>query len=156
MYKKNIFILLGVFVFGCSSPSDESEVLRDWDTHVRTINEVLVNQGDLERIPEFIADTYVAHSGEQIVSGREAVHNFISALRVAFPDLQVKTKVIAVDGNYVSWIRIHRGTHTAEFMGVPPSGKKYTWQAVVVTRYEEGLVVEEWGASSIGNVLLRH
>ncbi|MFK5951228.1 MAG: ester cyclase [Methylococcales bacterium] len=156
MHKKYLFTLLVLFVFGCSSPRDESEVLRDWDNHVRTINQVLVNQGDLDRIPEFIAESYVAHSGEQIISGREAVHDFISTLRTAFPDLQVETKVVAVDGNFVSWVRIHRGTHYAEFMGVPPSGETLTWQAVVVSRYEDGLVVEEWGASTIGNVLLRH
>ena len=154
MHKLYVFTVLVLVVVGCSSPAAESEVLREWDNHVRTINQILVNEGDLDRIPEFIADSYVAHAGAQSVSGREVVHNFISALRTAFPDLEVETKVLAVDGEMVSWVRTHRGTHEAAFMGVPATGAELTWQSVVVTRYEGGLVVEEWGASTIGNVLL--
>ncbi len=138
----------------CSAPTEDSSIRQDWDTHVRTLNQVLVNEGDFDRIPEFIAESYVMHTPTGAETGPELIRDFVSALRTAFPDLEVETEVLAVDGDKVVWRRTHHGTHEGEFMGVAPTGRSVTWQAIVVTRYDEGLVVEEWGASTLGAALL--
>jgi predicted ester cyclase len=138
----------------CAAPVDDSTSRLDWDAHVRTLNQALVNEGDFDRIPEFIAESYVMHTPAGPKTGRELIRDFISALREAFPDLEVETEVLAVDDDKVVWRRIHRGTHEGEFMGVSPTGRLVTWEAIVVTRYEDGMVVEEWGASTLGAVLL--
>lgn len=135
-------------------PTSQAEPPRDWDGHIRDPNQALVNDGDLDRIPEFIAESYIMHTQNGPQTGQHLIRDFITELLVAFPDLEVETEVMAVDGDRVVWRRRHRGTHQAEFMGVAPTGEPVSWQAIVVTRYQEGLVVEEWGASTLGTALL--
>lgn len=151
---RHTWAVLVVLLAGCSSPGGEAQPSPDWDATVREVNQALVNEGDLDRIPEFIADSYVMHTPDGPQTGRHLIRNFISDLRVAFPDLEVETEVMAVDGDRVVWKRTHRGTHQGAFMGVEPSGRSVSWQAIVVTRYEGDLVAEEWGASTLGAALL--
>jgi ketosteroid isomerase-like protein len=48
----------------------------------------------------------------------------------AFPDLQAIEQDLLVDGDKVVTRRILRGTHQGEFMGVAPTGKKVTFDAL--------------------------
>jgi predicted ester cyclase len=50
-------------------------------------------------------------------------------------------------------MRTHRGTHQADFMGVPASGRSVTWRDMVVTRYEAGKIAEEWAVSDLAEQL---
>jgi len=125
----------------------------DWAPQIQAANEALLNQGDLDRIPEFFSETYVSHRTEGDGGGHEAIHGFLTALRAAFPDLAVEVEVLATEGNRVAWLRTHRGTHQADFMGVGATGQRLTWQDMVVTRYEDGMIAEEWGVSELGAVL---
>lgn len=143
-----------LLVAACSSPGGETQSAPDWSAHIRNLNQALVNERELDRIPEFVAESYIMHTPDGPQTGRHLVRDFISDLLVAFPDLEVETEVMAVDGDVVVWRRTHRGTHEGEFMGVQPSGRPVSWQAIVVTRYEEGMVMEEWGASTLGAALL--
>ena len=44
------------------------------------------------------------------------------------------------------WIRLKgTGTHTGEYRGLDPTGKKITWEAVSIWRIVDGKVVEGWG-----------
>src|SRR5438093_4143108 len=37
-----------------------------------------------------------------------------------------------------------RGLHTGEVMGAAPTGKKLTWSALVLSRFVDGKIAEEW------------
>lgn len=151
---RHTWAALPLLLAACSSPSAEAPPSPDWDAQIREVNQALVNRGELDRIPEFIAESYVMHTPNGPQTGRHLVRGFISDLLVAFPDLEVETEVMAVDGDRVVWKRTHRGTHQGPFMGVEPSGRTVSWEAIVVSRYEDGMVMEEWGASTLGAALL--
>jgi hypothetical protein len=38
-------------------------------------------------------------------------------------------------------------------MGTPATGRVLTWQDMVVTRYEDGMIAEEWGVSGLAGAL---
>ena len=160
-------LALSLFLFvACTAPGDApqetdappemgaTQGTSDWASRIQAVNQALLNEGDLDRIPEFFSESYVAHGPDGGATGHDAIRGFVSALREAFPDLEVETQVLATDGDRVAWIRTHTGTHEGAFMGVEPTGEVVTWQAVIVTRYEDGLIAEEWGASGLGNRLL--
>lgn len=148
------FVLLLVLTGACAAPADAPRDMPDWGPQIRAANQTLLNEGDLDRVPEFFSESYVAHGPEGDAMGHDAIRGFVSALREAFPDLQVDVQVLATEGDRVAWLRTHTGTHEGEFMGVEPSGEPLTWQSVVVTRYEDGMIAEEWGANGLGNALL--
>ena len=115
---------------------------------------MLLNQGNVDMVPELFAATYVAHVTGEDMRGREAITEFLTVLREAFPDLQVEIEVLATEGDRVVWLRTSRGTHEGSFMGVPASGRQLVWQDIVVTRYEDGVIAEEWGESGLAGLLL--
>ena len=146
-------VLPSLVVVACAAPADTPIEVIDWSPRIQAANEALLNQGDLDRVPEFFSDSYVAHATLGDATGHEAIRGFLTALRDAFPDLQVEVQVLVTEDDRVAWVRTHRGTHQAEFMGVPPTGNELVWQDMVVTRYEDGVIAEEWGVSELGAVL---
>jgi len=49
-----------------------------------------------------------------------------------------------VEGDHVATRWTGRGTHTGEIAGIAPTGKDVTVSGITVSRFEDGLVVEEW------------
>ncbi len=132
--------------------SEEGDI--DWEPQIQTSNEELLNKGNLELAQEIFAPTYVFHDAEgDVEGGPDAIKAFVTSLRTAFPDLKVEVEILATEGDRVTWLRTHRGTHQGEYLGVPASGRLITWREMIVTRYEEGKIAEEWGVSDLAEHL---
>jgi steroid delta-isomerase-like uncharacterized protein len=117
-------------------------------------NDELLNKGNVGVARDLFAPSYVTHYGGADVSGGpETIERFVNELRAAFPDLRVEVEILATEGDRVAWMRTHRGTHQADFMGVPASGRSVTWRDMVVTRYEAGKIAEEWAVSDLAEQL---
>ena len=65
----------------------------------------------------------------------------------AFPDLQVTVDSVIAEGDTLAARTTWRGTHQAEFMGVPASGKFVEFGAIDVVRHRGGKAAEHWGQS---------
>jgi predicted ester cyclase len=63
----------------------------------------------------------------------------------SFPDLRTEISTIIAEGDWVAHRMVHRGTHTGEFRGVPPTGRSVEFQSIVMNRLVDGVVVENWG-----------
>ena len=105
------------------------------------------NQGKLEVIDEVIADNSVEHAPVPpgMPSGKEGLKLLVKALRSAFPDLNLTLDLEIADGDLVVHRVISTGTMKGEFAGMPPSGKKATWEAIHITRVKGDKIVEHWG-----------
>lgn len=142
---KRIAVALSLILVGaCAPPAEQPQETTDWEPRIRDAHQALLNEGNLERVSEFFSESYVSHGADGDALGRNAIRSFVSALRTAFPDLQVEIQVLVIEGNRVAWLRTHRGTHSGEFMGVASSGEELTWKSLTVTRYEDGMITEEW------------
>jgi steroid delta-isomerase-like uncharacterized protein len=127
---------------------------QDLGVRIQEANEHLLNQGHVAMAPQFFSSAFVLHlTGEDLRGGPEIIQRFVTDLRAAFPDLKVEVEVLAVQGNRVAWLRTHRGTHRAAYMGVAPSGRTVEWRAMVVTRFEEGKIAEEWSVTDLAGRL---
>jgi predicted ester cyclase len=104
------------------------------------------NRGRLEVIDEVVADNSVDH-GELppgLPPGKEGVKLFVKALRSAFPDLKITLGLQVAEGDLVVQQATSTGTMKGEFAGMPPSGKKATWEAIHITRIKDNKIVEHW------------
>jgi len=62
----------------------------------------------------------------------------------AFPDTVYEIKdIVAVDDKVIAR-GVDIATHTQEFQGIPPTGKKLEVSWLVIFRFEEGKIVEAW------------
>jgi predicted ester cyclase len=64
---------------------------------------------------------------------------------VAFPDIKHGIDYMIAEADRVSVRVTLTGTHKGEFMGIPPTGNKIKYTAMLEGRFSGGKVVEVWG-----------
>ena len=73
-------------------------------------------------------------SSKTFVRGREGLRAYCKELLTIFPDFHVDPEEIYEDGRTAVMVLKLSGTHSADFLGHPASGKKIEWRAVAVYR----------------------
>lgn len=123
-------------------------------THVA--NE-LIGNGNLTIINDAFSADYVAHASGKQHRGQAFLKRFSGQLRASLPDLSVeRLRFLSETGATIVWQRTLSGTHEVDMQGIPASGKKVTWNDMVVTRFEGEQIAEEWIVSELmGELLLK-
>jgi predicted ester cyclase len=68
----------------------------------------------------------------------------------------LKVEFLVDEGAKITWQRTLEGTHQVDMQGIPASGKKVKWIDMVVSRFENGKIAEEWVVSELmGELLLK-
>lgn len=119
---------------------------------LRRAYEQIFSEGKLELLDEDIAPDAVDHGFPEL-RGVEAFKGPMAGLRAAFPDLQAKPELIIAEGDMVMALATFTGTHQAEFLGIPATGKQITWSHVDINRIQDGKVVEAWHIGVPGAIL---
>jgi len=115
----------------------------------------LVMQGNLDVVEEIFSADYTAHAGNKDYKGHEFIKRFAKQLLSAIPNIQIlKIEFLAQEDKTITWQRTLSGTHKADMMGIPPSGRKIEWVEMVVTRFENEKIAEEWVVSELAGELL--
>ena len=65
-------------------------------------------------------------------------------LRTAFPDRTDTIESMIAEGDRVGMIFRVSGTHQGNFLGIPPTGKKFEFQEMALFRLADGKVTESW------------
>jgi predicted ester cyclase len=76
---------------------------------------------------------------------KDRVRVLYKRLRAAFPDFRPEIHWQAAAGNLVTTYKTYHGTHQAEFLGIPPTGKKISFAMRVV----DGKITEHWGVATL-------
>jgi len=107
---------------------DEVQNKKNWDAY------------DELNHPEFV--NLSAPPG--IPSDREGGKLYLGAFLNGFPDSQFTIDDMIAEGDQVVTKKTFTGTHTAEFAGIPATGKRVTLQFVDIMRVRDGQIVEHW------------
>jgi steroid delta-isomerase-like uncharacterized protein len=104
-----------------------------------------LDRQSLDFLDELCTPGYRVHfPGTPEPMGSEASKPVWSQYFVAFPDLRHTVEdLFAEDDRVVLRMRI-RGTHTGEFMGLPPTGRTIALSSINVLRCAGGKVAEQW------------
>jgi steroid delta-isomerase-like uncharacterized protein len=102
-----------------------------------------MNKGDKAYLDEYFGPNYIYHSPNRDldVEGFKAMH---SMFLTAFPDARAVAEDIISKGDKVVTRWKIQGTHSGEFQGIAPTGKTIIVTGIIISRLEEGKVVEEW------------
>ena len=77
------------------------------------------------------------------VRGAQAIAVSYTTLFDIFPDWDLTTDDLLIDGNRIAQPFTVTATHEGEFMGLPGSGKKFTIQGVRLFTMRDGLIAHE-------------
>jgi predicted ester cyclase len=76
------------------------------------------------------------------LEGAKIAHQIMLA---GFPDYQtIIEDMLAEDDKVAARIKM-TGTHTGEFMGIPPTGKRISFTGMYIVRIANGKIIEHWG-----------
>jgi predicted ester cyclase len=68
-------------------------------------------------------------------------------MRAGCPDMEVTTEHAVASGEWVAHRYTIRGTHTGDFFGRPPTGKRFEILGLDMVRIVDGLLVEHWAVA---------
>ena len=117
------------------------------DLFRRMVDEVFA-QGKVDVINELIEPNWVDHNpipGQE--PGPEGMKKLVVMFRDAFPDLTSNVDLLMAEGDLVAGRMTTSGTHKGEFMGIPPTNKRFTMSETHIVRIANGKAVEHWGNS---------
>lgn len=103
-----------------------------------------MNQRNLAVLNELYVPDFVYHGTSRTIQGVEAFKQALSLYFTAFPDLRITIEDMIAEGDRVVVRFTYRGTHTGDFMGIPPTGKQVAVPEIGIMRVVNGKVREEW------------
>ena len=102
----------------------------------------VINTKDLSSIEQMVAPDFVDHTRK--MQGSEGLKQFLSMIYKSFPDFHLTIEDIIAEEDKV-WVRLTiTATHTGEFFGLAPTGKKFTEPSVWIYRIANSKIIEGW------------
>lgn len=122
------------------SIEENKAVARRW-------NDEIWNKGNLAAIDELMATDFIWHSAPPgVAPDREGLKQSAVSLS-SFADIHCATKDMVAEGDKVAVRWTWSGSHTGEYIGITPTGKRVTMTGISIIRIVGGKIVEEWDES---------
>ena len=121
------------------SVEENKAIARRW-------NEEIWSQGNLATIDELLAPDFTFnYPTTGAAPDREGYKQTVADWSAPCSDVQSITEEAVAEGDKVVVRWTWSGTHTGDYMGVAPTGKRLTITGVSILRIVGGKIVEEWG-----------
>ena len=113
---------------------------------VQRIWKELVNGNRQETIPALVHPDFQDHTPLPGMSpGVAGLRQRLTVLHGAFPDFHSEIQQLITEGDKVVALIASTGTHQRDFVGAPPSGRRFSIQEIHIVRLADGRMIEHWG-----------
>ena len=82
-------------------------------------------------------------------TGTEALKEVFARLMSGLPDLHITVEDMVAEGDRVVARNTVSGTHHGEYLGLPPTGRRISYDEIFVFRLADGRIVETWGVVDV-------
>ena len=90
--------------------------------------------------PDFVGN----HAGSPDPMNREALLQTIGMFSAAFSDQEYTIEDQIAEGDRVATRVTWRATHSGDFQGLAPTGKRIEMSGIAIERIKDGRIVERW------------
>jgi len=110
---------------------------------VRRLVEEAQTNGNLAVVDELLSDDFIDHTPfPGVPPTRDGVKMLFGYLRTVFPDLRVRIHEQVAEDEKVVTRKVFEGTHRAEFMGVPSTGRPVSFEVIDILTFCHGRISE--------------
>lgn len=147
MKKALVFVsLIGSLLLSCEvkkTDNTDNDAKEKNLTAIAEINKA-IKSGDVSKLDQYIAADAVDHASPVgDVRGLDSIKSMISKVHTMGTNMQMQDLRTVADGEYVfQWMRL-TGTTASADMGMP-AGSNYDINAVQVSKFANGKLVEHW------------
>jgi len=103
-----------------------------------------LDAGNPDILREVYSPDVIMHIGRSPPMGFEDSVAMVDTVYTAFPDFTHTIEDILAVGDRVVVRLTDTGTHQGEYEGIPPTGNKVSFGAIVIFEIRDGMVVELW------------
>ncbi|MBQ4430666.1 MAG: ester cyclase [Synergistaceae bacterium] len=117
---------------------------------------VMINTNDKALAEELIAPDaeFQSLTSPETLYGGEGYLSVVDFMRRSFSDIHWEIEDTAQEGNKIAVSWICSGTHDGDFMGIPASGKKFSFRAMNFYYFNEhGKIIKDVAAQGIAGLL---
>ena len=127
---------------------------REWNKErVREIiDRIFVHQEDAA-IDELISPDFVPHTFGPMPPGREGLREGMRRAGAGISDPEFEIHDLIAEGDRVAARLTTSARHTGTFMGIEPTGKRYSIDEIHIFRLRDGLLVEHWHEFDKGQLM---
>ncbi len=111
---------------------------------VRRFVDDVLNHGRLGALAEIVHPDYryIGPDGARL-EGLDGLQMLVAGYRAGFSDFHVAVTSELAEGDLVAMTMMLTGTHDGEFDGIPATGERLRLPLAVVTRIEDGRIIED-------------
>ena len=109
----------------------------------RFIDEIFLRR-DFDAVDELLADDFTAHTWGPMPPGRDGLKERITRVSAGISDARMTVEDAIAEGDRVAVRLTSSAVQSGEFMGMPPSGKRYEIGEIHIFRLRGGRVAEHW------------
>jgi len=115
----------------------------------------LFSQGRLSLVDELLADEFIEHEElpPGVPQGKEGLRALVTMMHSEFPDFRATVEEMLQDGNKVITRARFSGTHRGEFMGIPPTGKRFDIPVIDIVEFRDGKGIAHWGIMDMAGMM---
>jgi steroid delta-isomerase-like uncharacterized protein len=106
--------------------------------------EEVVNRGNMSAADTIFASEIQFHYPLGILSGADAVKQYLAAIRTAFPDIHFTVADVVAESERVAVRWMLAGTQTGAFRGKAPTGQKVSVPGITLFHVVNGKIQEMW------------
>ena len=101
--------------------------------------------GDVEGLAEVLHEDSINHEAPPGTDpGVGGAIQTMLWLQSAFSDQRYEIHQLVAEGDTVVAHLTHHGRHTGEFLGLPPTGRTFSYRHVHILRFVDGRSIEHW------------
>ena len=108
---------------------------------VKGLYEDCLNPRRLDRLPDYLSDSFIGANGEQ---GPLGFRKTVERMVVAFPDLQFEIKDVFAGGNKVCVRWRFEAVHRGPLSGIAPTGKNAVQEGIGIYEAADGALTRAW------------
>ena len=123
---------------------ERSDTLVDNKALVRRFIDEVFLRGDFSAVDELLTEDFAPHTWGSTPRGRDGLKEAIQRVSAGISDPHMTIEDVIAEGDRVAVRLTSSATHTGEFMGMPPSGKRYEIGEIHIFRIRDGQVAEHW------------
>jgi predicted ester cyclase len=104
---------------------------------IRRMFDELINGGRLELVDDLLDPEFLGTTPQGPLD-RDGFKEYVRAWRTGFPDVHCEVHDVVEQGDRIAWGIVASGTHTGDFMGIPPAGRAVRFDSLNIATMRDG------------------
>lgn len=131
----------------------DSDTLEQNKALVEQIVERIFVKQDDAAIDELVSDDFIPHTFGPMPRGREGLRTGMKRAGAGVSEPEFTIHDMVAEGDRVAARMTTSAKHTGTFMGIEPTGRRYSIDEIHIFRLRDGRLVEHWHAFDTASLL---